>query len=197
VRWIELTGPTALDDDLLAFLNREIALQEETCHVWRESFNELFGEQLSQGLPMHRLQLSTYNEMNRQARNVEEILLAVICAAVTENNPVKIDNLNLLRMRDLFARLDQGYESRTMSVEMLSKMEKASVLKITSIGGDERYRLSLVLTALNGRMEINSFTKKFDRLMRESGYEGGLAYNYTQELSWEMEQTFPLLSRTK
>jgi hypothetical protein len=108
VRWIELTGPTALDDDLLAFLNREIALQEETCHGWRESFNELFGEQLSQGLPMHRLQLSTYNEMNRQARNVEEILLAVICAAVTENNPVKIDNLNLLRMRDLFARLESS-----------------------------------------------------------------------------------------
>jgi Pentapeptide repeats (8 copies)/NACHT domain len=87
VKWVEITGPTALDHDLLEFLKREVALSDrETVKARQKVFVELLGDGLSHGLPMHRLQLPTFLEMTRQARNAEEALLAALhaCAEKTE-----------------------------------------------------------------------------------------------------------------
>ncbi len=81
IRWAELTGPTALDHEILHFIEREVALCDDTpVGLWRSTFAELFDDQLSNGLPMHRLEQATFREMSRQSRNVERSLLAAICA---------------------------------------------------------------------------------------------------------------------
>jgi Pentapeptide repeats (8 copies) len=108
VQWVELAGPSALDSDLGAFLQREVALRDrELVTRWRKTFSELFDDQLTHRLPMHTLQV-TYREMTRQARNAEEALLVAhfCCAsAVRESSPIRWSSE--VALRDLLARLDQ------------------------------------------------------------------------------------------
>ena len=87
IKWIELTGPTSFDEDLLMFVIRELASsRRETVAEWQKTFADLLSGALSHGLPMHRLQLPTFLEMTYQARNAEEALLATLhaCAEHTE-----------------------------------------------------------------------------------------------------------------
>ena len=111
VRWIEITGPTALDYDLLAFLKREVSLRltPEVAEEWRKTFAELFGDQLNHGLPLHRQQLPTFQEMARQARNAEEALLAAhYCSASAARTRSTIQWPDQSAIRDLLGRLDQS-----------------------------------------------------------------------------------------
>jgi uncharacterized protein YjbI with pentapeptide repeats len=117
VSWIELTGPTSLNLDVLAFLEREVALKnKDAVSDWRACFGELFDDQLRYRLPMHRLQLPTYQDMARQARNAEEALLAALytCAAAVDTRAdgptehTKVAWPDMLALRDLLSRLSEG-----------------------------------------------------------------------------------------
>jgi hypothetical protein len=88
IKWIELTGPTSFDRDLLIFIIRELALSKhETVAQWQKTFSDLLSDAIAPGLPMHRLQMPTFLEMTYQARNAEEALLAMLraCAEHTES----------------------------------------------------------------------------------------------------------------
>lgn len=113
VKWIEAAGPAAIDHDLLAFVRREAMLRadvdREIVDGWRATFAELLSDQLEHTLPMHKLGLSTFQEMTRQARNAEEALLAAhFCCASAVSRPSAIDWPHGLALRDLIARLEQG-----------------------------------------------------------------------------------------
>ena len=108
--WVQITGPTALSESLLGFLRREAALHEhEDAAAWREILTELISDQLQHGLPMHHAQLSTYEEMTRQARNSEESLFAThsACAAAT-NTRSRITWPHRGALSNLLTRLNQG-----------------------------------------------------------------------------------------
>ena len=85
-RWAQTCGPATLDHDLNRFLRAEVALHGlETCLRWQKVTIRLIEHLLRHDRPMTRLDLPSYREMKRQARNAEEALLAVhsACAWVT------------------------------------------------------------------------------------------------------------------
>jgi hypothetical protein len=89
IDWARLAGPTAMDRDLFAFIEREVAMKLELgspVAEWHATLVELMNDQLRNGLPMTKVDLSSYQEMARQARNAEEALLAALyaCAEATK-----------------------------------------------------------------------------------------------------------------
>ncbi len=85
--WAELCGPSVMDQYLVAFLRNEIRLHDrERVRQWQITLCHLIEVVLVKGLPMELLNLPTYHETNRQARNAEEILLTTVnaCAHLTE-----------------------------------------------------------------------------------------------------------------
>jgi uncharacterized protein YjbI with pentapeptide repeats len=114
IKWVEFTGPTALDYELLVFIRREVGLGEhDVIQEWQKSFAELLSDQLQHGLPMHRLldrlRPSTFKEMTRQARNAEEALLAVhfCCGSITKSLSTVVWP-NPTALRSLLARLERA-----------------------------------------------------------------------------------------
>jgi hypothetical protein len=89
-RWAKLCGATALDNYIFNFIFDEIRLQQDKYHIdvaeWQQTMCDLISYMLKHGMPMEKLQLPTFQEANRQARNAEEALLAVLnaCARVTQ-----------------------------------------------------------------------------------------------------------------
>ncbi len=85
-KWIELTGPTAMDRDLYRFVDREIELDykrdPEMIENCQEQIVKLMNVHLRYGMPMQDLKprLPKYQEETRQARNADEALLALHCA---------------------------------------------------------------------------------------------------------------------
>jgi hypothetical protein len=92
VRWIRLCGPAALDEYLFKFIENEarIAGAPDAAH-WQETLCKLIGFELRNGMPMELINLPTFKDASRQARNAEEGLLVILhaCARVTE----KISNI--------------------------------------------------------------------------------------------------------
>jgi hypothetical protein len=87
VRWIRLCGPTPLDKYLFKFIENEVRLAGQAHAVaWQEMLCKLMGFELRNGMPMEAVNLSTYKEASRQARNAEESLIVVLnaCAGVTK-----------------------------------------------------------------------------------------------------------------
>jgi uncharacterized protein YjbI with pentapeptide repeats len=85
--WIKLCGPTAIDSYVFKFLKNEVSLHDESIvDKWQATLSELISLILHQGTPMETLSpRPPYAEEMRQARNVEEALLAALnsCAWVT------------------------------------------------------------------------------------------------------------------
>lgn len=108
-KWVEVTGPTALDRDLVAFVGREIALQNhKSVDEWRTSFAELFNDQLRYGLPIQNARLSSFADMCRQARNAEEALLVThFCCASFVQKRSDFTWPSPVALRDMLARLKQ------------------------------------------------------------------------------------------
>ena len=106
IKWIEVTGPATLDFNLLVFLEQEVALRGgEALAAWQKTLAELFSDELHQGLPMHKIGLSTYREMNWQARNAEEFLLAAhFCCASANKQLSSIRWPYVGALRDLLGR---------------------------------------------------------------------------------------------
>jgi len=118
--WARLTGPSAIDQDLLAFITHEIALKLKLGSAvasWHATLIELMNDQLENGMPMTMLNLESYQEMTRQARNAEECLLAAIFACASALNSAArgcervqsgIAWPSEFGLRDLLRRLVQG-----------------------------------------------------------------------------------------
>ncbi|NES99197.1 MAG: pentapeptide repeat-containing protein [Sphaerospermopsis sp. SIO1G1] len=88
--WAKICGLTAMDKYIFDFIINEIRLQQDKNNVdvgaWQQTMCDLISYMLKYGMPMERLSISTFQEANRQARNAEEALLAVLnaCARVTK-----------------------------------------------------------------------------------------------------------------
>jgi Pentapeptide repeats (8 copies) len=84
--WAKLCGPSPMDEYLVTFLRNEVRLNDRAlvCQ-WQKTLCRLIEVVLRQELPIEQLNLPTYYEASRQARNAEEILLAGVnaCARVT------------------------------------------------------------------------------------------------------------------
>ncbi|GCL39090.1 pentapeptide repeat-containing protein [Sphaerospermopsis reniformis] len=89
-KWAEICGLTAMDEYIFDFLVNEILLQQNKNNAdvgaWQQMMCNLISYMLKYGMPMEKLSISTFQEANRQARNAEEALLAVLnaCARVTQ-----------------------------------------------------------------------------------------------------------------
>ncbi len=88
--WAKICGLTAMDKYIFKFIVDEIRWQKDNYKVdigaWQQTMCDLISYMLKHGMPMERLSISTFQEANRQARNGEEALLAVLnaCARVTK-----------------------------------------------------------------------------------------------------------------
>ncbi|MEQ9371996.1 MAG: pentapeptide repeat-containing protein [Coleofasciculus chthonoplastes F3-SA18-01] len=90
-RWALVCGSTAMDEYLFKFVLDEMRLhyqnQPEDVAKWQDTLCHLIGFMLKHGMPMEKLEpRPNFQEENRQARNAEEALLAVLnsCAGLTE-----------------------------------------------------------------------------------------------------------------
>ncbi|MEQ9358183.1 MAG: pentapeptide repeat-containing protein [Coleofasciculus chthonoplastes F2-STO-03] len=90
-RWVLVCGSTAMDKYLFKFVLDEMGLhyqnKPEDVAKWQDTLCHLIGFMLRHGMPMERLEpRPNFQEENRQARNAEEALLAVLnsCARLTE-----------------------------------------------------------------------------------------------------------------
>ncbi|MCF6436336.1 pentapeptide repeat-containing protein [Pseudoalteromonas sp. MMG022] len=93
-RWAKLSGPTALDEYIFNFLVDEVSLRHiDDVQQWQTCFAGLFSRTLRKGMPVEELQLATFSEMQKYARNAEVALLAIhhACGCATE----KVADLNL------------------------------------------------------------------------------------------------------
>jgi uncharacterized protein YjbI with pentapeptide repeats len=86
--WAKICGLTAMDEYIFKFIVDEIRWQKDNSKVdigaWQQTMCDLISYMLKHGMPMEKF--SIFQEANRQARNGEEALLAVLnaCARVTE-----------------------------------------------------------------------------------------------------------------
>ena len=88
--WAEIAGPTAMDEYLYEFVQREVALRgEKQCRVWQGTLCRLiaWASHPEKGMPMEKLDMRSFAEMLRQSRNAEEALLALhgACADQTKD----------------------------------------------------------------------------------------------------------------
>jgi uncharacterized protein YjbI with pentapeptide repeats len=86
-RWALLCGSSGMDEYLFAFVLDEMRLQKlADVASWQKTICRLIESMLRYGMPMERLSpRPNFQEENRQARNAEEALLAVLntCARIT------------------------------------------------------------------------------------------------------------------
>jgi uncharacterized protein YjbI with pentapeptide repeats len=85
--WAKLCGPTVMDEYIFKFVLDEMRLKDKAeVGKWQQTLCHLISYMLHHGMPMEELHLGQFKEQNRQARNAEEALLAVLnaCARVTE-----------------------------------------------------------------------------------------------------------------
>ncbi|WP_334924198.1 pentapeptide repeat-containing protein [Nostoc sp.] len=87
-RWAILCGASPMDEYLFNFVANEMRLQNASdVGNWQQTLCHLISFMLRHGMPMERLNpRPDFQEENRQARNAEEALLAVLnaCARVTK-----------------------------------------------------------------------------------------------------------------
>ncbi|UNU24312.1 pentapeptide repeat-containing protein [Microcoleus vaginatus] len=82
-RWAILCGSSAMDEYLFKFVLDEVGLEylQDSSDVakWQQTFCHLIGFMLRHGMPMERLDpRPNFQEENRQARNSEDSLLAIL-----------------------------------------------------------------------------------------------------------------------
>jgi uncharacterized protein YjbI with pentapeptide repeats len=85
VMWIQTCGPTALDEDVYAFIEDETRLRHERDTLDAEAVKATFADflryTLQHDMPMHKLEARPdYKVEKKRARNAEEALLGIIHA---------------------------------------------------------------------------------------------------------------------
>lgn len=81
-RWVDLCGPSEITHELQRFLKQEAATYGlDIVKSWQTTCVRLINHLLRHGMPMEKLSpLPTFRELDRQARNAEESLLALLNA---------------------------------------------------------------------------------------------------------------------
>jgi uncharacterized protein YjbI with pentapeptide repeats len=130
-RWAILCGSSAMDEDLFKFVIYEVRLEhlQDSSHVakWQQTFCDLIGFMLRHGMPMERLDpRPNFQEENRQARNSEDSLLAIL--GVFNRLTKKLSKINfpsLDAFGTLLARLQgqRTQRSNPMSFYCLSYLD--------------------------------------------------------------------------
>jgi len=130
-RWAMLCGSSAMDEYLFDFVLDEVRLEhlQDSSEVakWQQTLCHLIGFMLRHGMPMERLDLKpNFQEHNRQARNSEDSLLAILGVFNRLTKEVsKIEFPSRDALGTLLARL-QGQrtgESNPMSFYCLSYLD--------------------------------------------------------------------------
>ena len=90
VDWIEVFGPTAIEDGLLRFMHREFQrghVAAARLEEWRQFLGTLMTTVLNDGLPMKKVLVdASFHERNRQAIHAEQALLILHdCASAALN----------------------------------------------------------------------------------------------------------------
>lgn len=86
--WVEICGPTPIDQDRYRFLLDEVCLQDATeVRQWQHTLAQLIQE-LQAGMPMHEFHDLSFRQMQIQARNAEESLLAAHSACAMKTKEV-------------------------------------------------------------------------------------------------------------
>ena len=86
-RWLDICGPTKMDEYLAEFIRREVALHPENAIELQEALASLYSSLLTRGWPMHMLYpVARFKEQQNWARNAEQALLGCInaCARVSK-----------------------------------------------------------------------------------------------------------------
>ncbi len=130
-RWAILCGSSAMDEYLFNFVLDEVRLQhlQDSSHVakWQQTFCHLIGFMLRHGMPMERLDpRPNFQEENRQARNSEDSLLAILGVFNRLTKEVsKIEFPSPYAFGTLLARLQgqRTVESNPMSFYGLSYLD--------------------------------------------------------------------------
>jgi hypothetical protein len=120
--WIERFGPSAMNFDLLGWTIDTVNYREKypegqqssgVAATWQETIALLLSNVLHQGVPMERVEpRPIYKEEDRQARNIEESLLATLhcCAVVSrERSEVQWPTENFRHASWLARMLDQKW----------------------------------------------------------------------------------------
>ncbi|PQO35327.1 hypothetical protein DTL21_10910, partial [Bremerella cremea] len=129
-RWADLCGPTEITHDLYRFLRQEVATYPRDEVVgWQKSCIRLINHLLRHAMPMEKLsKLSTFKELDRQARNAEESLLAALnsCAEHTK----KISEIKWPEETSFGAWLSRLSPQRTNASNRVA-LESLSFLRIS------------------------------------------------------------------
>jgi len=136
IEWTRIAGPAAIDRDLFAFVERELALKNNgaaSVNDWHATLVELMNDQLRNGLPMTKIGLDTYHEMARQAQNAEEALLVSVYGCATVLNSSGPSSHEPIRsriswpgghgLRDMLGRLMQNRGFGPLALRCLGWLE--------------------------------------------------------------------------
>lgn len=82
-RWARTCGPTALDKNTVQFIRDELqtAERQPSAGALMHKASQMITRMLRDGMPMEKLGIETFGEMNRRARNAEEALLVLASAS--------------------------------------------------------------------------------------------------------------------
>ncbi|MBV8857409.1 MAG: pentapeptide repeat-containing protein [Acidobacteria bacterium] len=153
VRWIKLCGQSPLDRYIFQFMENEVRSAGASVAVgWQETLCKLIEFELRQGLPMEQVGIPTFKEQTRQARNVEESLIAALsaCARVTEQVS-KIEWPTRFSFAELLSRLQSQPLIKSVFIFVhLNYLDVAGcILAARDLRGASFYRANLDRAYLN------------------------------------------------
>ncbi|NWB60017.1 MULTISPECIES: pentapeptide repeat-containing protein [unclassified Pseudomonas] len=110
VHWAEISGPTALSENIHNFLRSEILLLSpaQTVRV-QYFFTVLFNHVLKSGMPIEKItKIETFHDALHNSRNSEEALLAALNSAAIANQTItKLDHPDAMAFGSWFKRIQK------------------------------------------------------------------------------------------
>jgi len=153
-RWINLCGQSSLDKYIFRFMENEVrsARASDAAH-WQRTLCRLIEFELRNGLPMEQVGIQTFKEQTRQARNVEESLIAALsaCARVSGKES-RIEWPSNFSFAELLSRLhSHPVEDAVFVYDHFNYLDAAGCeLSIRDLYGANFYRANLVEANLAG-----------------------------------------------
>lgn len=107
VRWIKLCGQSPLDEYIFKFVENEVySVEAYDVSAWQKTLCRLISFELRHGLPMEQVGIQTFKEQTKQARNVEESLIAALSACARASQTLStIDWPTKYSFAELLSRL--------------------------------------------------------------------------------------------
>lgn len=114
VVWARICGPTAMDKYLYQFIKDEIIAQDLVdISKWQYTFIKMLGSAVRESMPMEKLELPSFAEMQKQSRNAIEGLLAIHAACFEKTNKILDSNWDNSTAFGTCWKQLQGQHSRT------------------------------------------------------------------------------------